>query len=67
MATQGENERLAVVETILSTVQTDVADIKKDVRMLVQSNAGSTAIRSLARSAVPFVALGVSIAALMIR
>ena len=67
MATQGENERLAVVETTLVTVQSDVAEIKGDVKMLLAQSAGANAIKGLAKSAVPFVALGVSIAAVLVR
>lgn len=37
MATKDENERLAVLETKVTTVQNDVAEIKTDVKGLVES------------------------------
>jgi len=56
-----ENERLAIVETKVSALLTDVAEIKQDVKTLLASRSRLAGITAIGIQLIPFVALGVSI------
>lgn len=59
-----QNERLAVVETEVKAIRSDVTDIKTDVKTLLIRDATRSGGDSRLRTMLPFVALGVSIIAL---
>jgi len=56
-----ENERLAVVETKVSALVADVAEIKQDVKVLLASRSRLAGMAAIGIQLIPFVALGVSI------
>lgn len=56
-----ENERLAVVETKVSALVTDVAEIKLDVKTLLASRSRLAGMGSTFLQILPFVALAVSV------
>jgi len=62
-----ENERLAVLETHVSNLVTEVAEIKKDVKALLASRSRLAGMGLLLMQLVPFVALGVSIFVAVVR
>lgn len=62
-----ENERLAVVETKVSTLVSDVAEIKRDVKELLGARSRLLGGAGLVIQMLPFLAVGVSIFALFAR
>jgi hypothetical protein len=60
-----ENERLAVVETKVDALTTKVASLEGKVDILVERSASWGGASAFARGLVPFLAVGVSIAALV--
>lgn len=60
-----ENERLAVVETKVDTVVKRLDGLDSKVDLLVLRSAGWSGTTAFLRSLPPFVAVGVSIAALI--
>ena len=65
--TGAENERLAVVETQLAIVAADVHDIKADVKVLLAARHRALGVGQLFMRALPFLALGVSAYAVVVR
>lgn len=61
-----ENERLAVVETKVDTLAKRVDGIDKKVDILIQRSATWQGAASFVRGLVPFIAVGVSLAALVV-
>lgn len=72
--TGAENERLAKVETLLGVAASDVAEVKADVKTLQASVISLKEIvdrragfGDAFRSSIPFLALGVAIASMLVR
>ena len=65
--TVAENERLAVVETKLDAVIVDLTGIKDDVKTLLSTRSQWTGAGAMFVRALPFVALGVSVATIWAR
>lgn len=59
-----ENERLAVVETKVDLLASDVAEVKRDVKSLLTSRSQLAGVGGFVVRAIPFVALGVSVFAM---
>jgi hypothetical protein len=59
-------ERLASVETTVDAIQADVQDIKRDVRNLLSRDSAREGVAIFVRGLVPFFAVGVSLAALIL-
>jgi len=59
-------ERLASVETTVDVIKDDVAEIKADVRALRASDSARAGVSLFVRGLVPFLAVGVSLAALIL-
>ena len=66
MVTKAESERLAVLETSMTGVQADVAEVKSDVKTLRARSERWQGGTALMRALVPFIAVGVSLAALVV-
>lgn len=66
MATKLENERLAVLETKMDIVVSDVSEMKVDIKSLLAVRAGQAGIISGLKNAAPWVAIVLSVLAVAI-
>lgn len=60
-------ERMAVIETEVSQIKSDVADIKKDVKTLLAANSSGIGALALLNRAVPWLALLIAAIAAFIK
>lgn len=60
--TKTEAERLAVVETKVDLISSDVSEVKADVKVLLAAKAASLGVTALIGKAAPWVAIIISIA-----
>lgn len=58
-------ERLIVMETEVSAIKADVAEIKADVKTLLLANAGSVGGVALTSRVIPWLAVAVAVIALI--
>jgi hypothetical protein len=61
-----DGERMAVLETEVGLIKVDVAEIKADVKTLLLANATGVGVVTFIRTVAPWVAIAVSLTALVI-